>query len=531
MPASNFARGGRTFNDYDKPVAIEDMTRAQRVIAFIEEYCRAPEGTHVGKQLVLEDFQKEFIYDIYDNVVPTAIALLSIARKNGKTALIAGLLLAHTCGPEAVLNSQIISGAQSREQAAIVFKLAHKMIMLEPRLQDVTHIVPSSKQIFGTELNVEYRALSADATTAHGLSPRLAILDESGQVKGPTNDFVDAITTAQGAYDDALLIGISTQAPSDADLLSVMIDDALRSPQKDTVCHLYAAPADCELMDEEAMRMANPALGKFRSIADLKRQLLKAVRIPSEESKARNLLLNQRVSRETLYVGASIWKENNKVPDLNVLRNATTVAMGLDLSGRHDLTAAIVAACDEHGDVHTLPYVFCPSEDIEERARRDKAPYDLWVKEGHLIPIGGRVMDYDQIVRYLKKDLAEKEIEITHIEYDKWRMDIFKKCCEDESAFGWAEFHGVGQGYRDQSPRLESFSSLLLNNRVRHGNHPLLNMAAANAIAVADPTGSIKLDKRKSTQRIDPMIGLTQAAFRVTEGDEGDDFDPDVLIG
>lgn len=142
------------------------MTRGERVIAFIERYCMVPEGRHVGKPLRLLAFQKRFILDTYDNPAGTSRAYLSIGRKNGKTALIACLLLAHIVGPEAVLNSQIISGAKSREQAALVFKLAQKMIYLSPELKRLTHITPSQKQITGLRMNVEYRAISAEAGTA-----------------------------------------------------------------------------------------------------------------------------------------------------------------------------------------------------------------------------------------------------------------------------------------------------------------------------------------------------------------------------
>ena len=83
------------------------MSRGEKVIAFIERYCRVPEGAKVGKHLVLEPFQKQFLLAVYDNPDNTKEAILSIARKNGKTALIAGIVLAHVCGPEAKLNSQV----------------------------------------------------------------------------------------------------------------------------------------------------------------------------------------------------------------------------------------------------------------------------------------------------------------------------------------------------------------------------------------------------------------------------------------
>ena len=94
------------------------MTRAARVIAFIERYCVTPDGAQVGQPLVLAEFQKDFIRDVYDNPAGTRRAILSVSRKNGKSGLIAGLLLAHLVGPEAKQNSQIVSGAMSRDGGA-----------------------------------------------------------------------------------------------------------------------------------------------------------------------------------------------------------------------------------------------------------------------------------------------------------------------------------------------------------------------------------------------------------------------------
>ncbi|MGR0260959.1 terminase large subunit, partial [Klebsiella pneumoniae] len=80
------------------------MTRGERVIAFIERYIIVPEGARLGQPLRLDDFQKRFLRAVYDNPQGTDKAYLSIARKNGKTGLIAGLLLAHLVGSEAVQN-------------------------------------------------------------------------------------------------------------------------------------------------------------------------------------------------------------------------------------------------------------------------------------------------------------------------------------------------------------------------------------------------------------------------------------------
>ncbi|NCC53777.1 MAG: terminase large subunit, partial [Spartobacteria bacterium] len=215
------------------------MTRAERNMCFIERCCIVPEGKFVGKPLVLADFQQAFFYSVYDNPAGTQMAMLSIGRKNSKTATIATVVVLHLAGPEADLNSEVASGARSRDQAALVFRYARKMIQLNPKLSDVVRIVPSGKRLYGLALNTEYQALSADATTNIGGSPKVAILDEVGQVRGPRDDFVDAITTAQGAHDNPLLFVISTQAPTDADMLSVWIDDAIKPKDPHIVCHMY----------------------------------------------------------------------------------------------------------------------------------------------------------------------------------------------------------------------------------------------------------------------------------------------------
>jgi phage terminase large subunit-like protein len=501
-----------------KAKAKKEVTRGERVIAFIETYCRIPEGSKVGQPMKLIPFQRQFILDIYDNpTAKTRRAYLSIARKNGKTALIACILLAHIVGPEAVQNSQIVSGAMSRDQAALVFELASKMIMLDNDLKRFTKIIPSSKKIYGLPMNVEYKALAADSTTAHGLSPVLAILDEVGQIVGPTSPFVEAITTSQGAHSQPLLIAISTSSASDSDMFSMWIDAAKRETLPGVVCHEYKADEDCDMMDEAQWVKANPALGIFRSKEDMRIQMTQAKNLPALESSARNLMLNQRVSQETLFMSPLVWKRNNAKPEIEVFRNFP-VSVGLDLSARNDLTAAIFAAMDDAGEVHILPYVFCPTRGIEERSRRDRAPYATWVKNGNMMPLGGETMDYEQISRYLRNECDRLQIAPTTVEFDRWRIEDFKKTAEQNGFAQFATWNPVGQGYQSFSPRCEAFMSLALEGRLRHGGHPLLNMAAQNAIAVKDAAGSVKLDKSKSTQRIDPLVAAVMAVYAVSEG-------------
>ncbi len=478
------------------------MTRAARIIEFIERYCVTPEGAHVGQPLVLAEFQKQFLRDVYDNPAGTRRAILSIARKNGKSGLIAGLLLAHLVGPEAKQNAQIVSGAMSRDQAALVFNLACKMVQQSPKLSPLVRIVPSGKRLIGLPMNVEFRALAADGKTAHGLSPVLAILDEIGQVRGPQSDFIDAITTSQGAHENPLLIAISTQAASDADLFSTWIDDARASADPRIVCHVYEAPAGCELLDTEAWRAANPALGLFRSEDDLREQLSQAQRMPSAENSARQLLLNQRVSTDAPFISPDVWKANCA----NLRSFDGPVFAGLDLSARTDLTALVIVG--QVDDVwHVQAHFWTPEQGLADRARRDRAPYDVWHRQGFLRTTPGATVDYEHVAADMLEILADMDVQA--IAYDRWRIDLMRKELDklgaDLPLIEW------GQGYKDMAPALDALEAELLNGRIAHGGNPLLTWCAANAVVTKDPTGARKLDKAKATGRIDGLQALAMA--------------------
>jgi len=490
---------------------------------FIEHYCKTPEGAHVGDPIRLAPFQEAFIYAVYDNKHITKTGILSIARKNGKSALIAGMLLAHIAGTEAQQNSQIIAAALSKEQAGLIYKLASKMVIQSPEIQKLVRLVPSIKTIVGLKKNVEFKAIAKDSSggSTMGLSPALILLDESGQIIGSgTDPFISALETSQGAHELPLFITISTQSASDADYLSVLIDDAIRSKDKHTVCHVYEADPDCELLDKKQWLRANPALDLFRSKKDLSTQLQKASRLPTMESTSRNLLLNQRTATEALFLSASVWKRNSGEIDLGVFRN-NRVSAGLDLSARNDLTACVLSAKDPDGMVHVLPFVFCPTRGIEDRSKRDRAPYAAWCRDGYMIPLGGETVDYDQVCAYLKGELDDLGIDIDTIEFDRWNIDNFQSAAARVGVFGMTEFVPVGQGFKDFSPRCNCLLNNMLEGKIRHGGHPLLTMAASNAIAVSDPSGNIKLDKSKSTTRIDPMVAMVMSVYPRLDGDEG----------
>jgi phage terminase large subunit-like protein len=343
----------------------------------------------------------------------------------------------------------------------------------------------------------------------------LVLIDEIGQVRGPQSDFVDALTTSQGAHAEPLLIAISTQASNDADLFSQWLDDAARSKDPRIVSHVYAAPEGADLLDESAWAAANPALGLFRSEDDLREQLTQAQRMPSMENSARNLLLNQRISTVSPFISPSVWQfcAGAVLPF-----GDAPVWAGLDLSGKTDLTALVLIG-KVAGVWQVVPHFWTPEQGLRDRAARDRAPYDVWHRQGYLHSTPGATIDYE----FVAVDLAAilSGLNVQAVAFDRWRIDLLKK--ELDKIGCDVPLVPMGQGFKDQSICLDALEAELLNARINHGGHPVLTMCAANAILQRDPAGGRKLDKGRATGRIDGLAAMANAFGAAAQAIEAED--------
>ena len=469
-----------------------EPSAADLVCDFIETHLIIPEGRHVGQPVRLRPWQRKIIGGIYEPDVRRVI--ISLARKNGKTAIVAMLVLAHLIGPRALRNAQIYSAAQSRDQAAIVFKLAAKMVRMSPILSKPENVVvrDSAKELYSPLTGVFYKALSADATTAYGLSPVLAIHDELGQVTGPRSELYDALETAMGAQEAPLSIIISTQAPTDADLLSRLIDRAKTEGNPRTRLFLYTSEADDDPWDEATWHKANPALGDFLSLKEMEDQAEEARALPAQEAAFRNLNLNQRISPEGHFISPAVWALNSGEPDLSAFERCP-VYVGVDLSATQDLTAVIALAIDEEGVRHLRAWFFLPGEGLKQRAERDRVEYDVWAANGFLTPIpDSKTIDEDFIAKQLAPVLSRMDIRA--VAYDRWQFESLRKAF---ARVGYEPpfLEDFGQGFKTMTPALKALETVLLDGRARHGNHPVLTMCAANVRTVPDDAGNRKPDE------------------------------------
>lgn len=501
----------------------KELTRAERNMRFVEKYLKAPGGSYSGKPIRLAPFQENFFYSVFDNPVHTRTAILSKARKNAKTATIAMIVICFLLGPEAVKDAIITSGARSQKQAGMIFRMARNMLESSPELRSLVRIVPSSKEIRYPLLKTYYTALSAEGKTAHGDGPLVAILDEAGQVRGDYDAFFEAIITSQGAWEKPLLIIISTQAATDADWLSKQIDDAIDSQDPRIVCHLYTAPEDCEMDDESAWRMANPAYDYFFPKQELIDSSIKAMRMPSFENTFRNLHLNQRIEADSPFVSKATWQQNGAEPDK---KGRKKVFGGLDLSAVADLTALVFVT--EDGDV--LCQFWLPAEGISEKSRTDRVPYDVWVKQGFIETTPGKSIEYEYIAYELKRVFDEYDVQ--QINFDRFAMKFLlpwlKKAGLSDKQI--EKFKEMGQGFVSMGIAVRELESKLLQGALKHGNHPVLAMCAGNAKVEMDATGNRKFTKKKSTGRIDGLVALAMAVEALARYEESKPSEPTLFF-
>ncbi len=499
------------------------LTRAERVIRFMESL-PVTSGQLAGTRFRLRPFQRRIIGRLYKTgrrgrrVVRTGV--LSLARKNGKTDLAARLALCHIAGPEAEERGEVYSAANDRFQAGRTFSEICAIITRTPWLAARVSIRRHSKELEDLEIGggtgTVYAALSADVGTKHGLSPSFVVYDEYGQATSP--DLFNVLDSAMGARAEPLMLVISTQAARDEAPLSQLIDYGLRVERGEVddpsfYLALFTAPPEADPWDRKTWKLANPALGDFRSLEDVERMALQAQRMPSNAASFRNLILNQRVDTVAQFLSAAVWKPCDGAVDAEHLKGRRCFG-GLDLSASRDLTALVLVFEDDDGSYDALPFFWLPEDGLREREDTDRVPYVRWRDEGYLLTCPGKTIDPEIVAARIAELHGEYDIEA--LAYDRWRIEDLRRKLDAIGSDVPLTPHG--QGFKDMSPSIDAMERIVFEAKLRHGGHPLLTWCASNAKTSTDPAGNRKLDKQKSTGRIDGLVALTMALGRAASG-------------
>ena len=203
------------------------------------------------------------------------------------------------------------------------------------------------------------------------------------------------------------------------------------------------------------------------------------------------------------------WDACNVAVDPDALKGRTCYA-GLDLASTIDVTALVLVFPPEEEDekYQVLPFFLLPEETLPQRVRRDAVPYDIWRQQGLLHVTEGNVTHYGFIEKTIEK-LGE-QYHIREIAFDRWNATQMGQNLSD---MGFTVFP-FGQGFRDMSPPTKELMRLVLSRQIAHGGHPVLRWMADNIVVETDPAENLKVNKAKSSEKIDGIVALIMALGR-----------------
>jgi phage terminase large subunit-like protein len=483
------------------------LSRAERVIAFIESLT-ITSGAHAGRPFKLRPWQKEIVRAWYstgpDGKRLVRSGLLSIARKNGKSSLLAAIATAHIVGPEVEPRGQVVSLAADRAQAALIFDEIVAFVLANPAYADRVNVIRHSKELEDLVTGTKFRALSSDAARAHGLSPSLTIVDELAQWgTGRGRSLYEAVVTATGARAEPLTIVISTQTSDENNLMSELVDygkqvnaGAIEDPTFSA--HIFDVPMDADIWDESVWPLANPALGDFRSLPEMRAFAKRARKMPSLQAMFQAYYLNQRVQAEVAWLPVAEWDACKKESPSGDSFSGRRAWIGLDLSANTDLTALSIVLPTDAGYVVKVEY-FMPADYVDERAAQDRVPYRVWVEQGWITATPGNSTDYSYVAKRLRELMSEFDVQ--QIGADPWNARQLVLQLQQDGL----PIVEVQQSMKNLSHATKELERLVLGRRLAHDGNPVLRWNVTNAIAERDANENVRLSKRRSTARIDGL--------------------------
>lgn len=522
-----------------------DESAADKAAAFFPTHLRLTEGEWAGRPFVLEAWQEDdivrpiFGWKRADGTRRYRRCFVWVPRKNGKTELAAGIALLMLLG-DAEPGGQVFSIASEKDQAAIVFNKAANMVARSAMLSSLLETLRES--IYCPQLNASMRPLSGKPGGKHGLNGSGLIGDEihewangdlytfvhdSGASRRQPLEFLISTAGQNGTHGEE--VWKECQA-----ILAGDVDDP------ETLVIVYAATADDDWTDPATWRKANPNFGVTVKEDAFLAEYNRARQLPRHENDFRRYRLNQWTDQAVRWLpidavddegrrfgwdhckGALPWRDDGKLPWESAfelrLRHRLCYG-GLDLSSTNDLSALIWWFPPD--EEIPLPVMVCrffkPADLIKAHAKRDRLPYEQWVREGAIIATPGNVVDYTFIQEQIFRDAERYRIAHTGnwkreeheggLAIDRWNATQTAVELEQEGV----PVVLFGQGFASMSAPAKELERLVMANGFDHGGHPVLKRHAQAVAIQTDPAGNIKPAKDKSSQRIDGIVGGVMA--------------------
>ena len=500
--------------DMDNPGKYRfDEAKANRPIEFIERFCKHSKGEWAGQPVRLELFQKAFISALFGFVdSETGLrkyreAFFMVARKNGKSTMLAGIAL-YLLLADGEAGAEIYSVATKKDQAKIVFDEVCHMVSQSPYLRK--HIKKRKTDLYFSAAMSKIQALGKNSDTLDGLNGSGIIIDELHGIKD--RNLYEVMKQSQSARRQPLLVMITTAGTVRECIFDDMyeyackvVDGVINDPTFLPI--IYELDAKAEWTNPAAWFKANPGLGRIKKLEDLVAKVERAKQSPKDLS---GILCKDFNIRETRY---NAWLDfdsinNEETFSLEDFRGAYAIG-GADLSLTTDLTCATVLMM--HPETHKR-YVhqmyWLPEENFTQRVEQEKIPYDKWLEAGLVRLCKGNTINYSDVTAWFLEIVKEHGITPLWVYYDSWSARYW---VEEMEGYGFPMERCI-QGAKTLSLPMQNLGADLQAKKVNYNNNPILKWCLTNTGMQEDRNGNIVPVKNSSAKRrIDGTASLLDA--------------------
>lgn len=509
-----------------------DGRRAQRVIRFFL-FLRHVDGEFVGQPVVLQPWQQFVLAMVFgwrriDNGYRRfRTVYLSVARKNGKSTMIGGVGL-YLLDADNEPSARVYAVATKKDQALEIWEGALKLMQKSPALKKrIRHYKHKTSLVVESTMS-KFVPLGRDSSTMDGLNVHGWLVDELHAHR--TRDMWDIGRGGTGTRRQPLTIAITTRGVN-ARGICYSIDSYVCSLLDGTAHNdaffgvIYTLDEGDDWENENVWVKANPGLGVNVSLTDMQDKAREATAMPEALSTFLTKHCNLWTQSENRWVNITKWKDG-AVPVDPVALLGRPCYGALDLSSNLDITAfVLVFPPQEDGDLWiVLPHFWIPADNIQDRVKRDRVEYDVWVRAGFLHATPGDTIDHAYVLAEIER--LHTLYDIREIAFDRWGASQVVLRLQGMGL----EVVEHGQGFAGMAPAMRELERLIWGGMMAHGGHPVLTWMAGNLVVARDPAGNLKPDRDKSREKIDGMVALAMAVGRAVrhgaaEADAGSVYD------
>lgn len=505
----------RLVSDIDSPAGgyIFDESRANKPIAFIEQFCKHSKGEWAGKPVKLELFQKAYIAALFGFVsVETGLrkyreTMFMVGRKNGKSTMLAGIAL-YMMTADNEPGAEIYSTATKKDQARIIFDETHNMVKQSP---DITKYIRKRKTDLYFPLTMsKFQPLGKNSDTLDGLNAHCVIMDELHSVKD--RNLYEVMKQSQSARRQPLLIMITTAGTVREcifdDIYSYACSIVDGTFTDDTFLPIiYELDDREEWTDPKAWEKANPGLGSIKKVDDLINKVDRAKNNPKDLS---GILVKDFNIRDTVNTAWLSFDDINNEKTFDIARFKNCYAIGgADLSITTDLTCATLLMMDKDTQERFITQMYwIPRDSFEQRVQVEKIPYDKWYERGLIRLCNGNSINYGDVTAWFLEMVNEKGITPAWIYYDSYSA---KYWVEEMEGHGFNMVRCI-QGAKTLSLPMQMMGQDLKAKKINYNNSPILKWCLTNTGIQTDRNGNIVPIKAQSAKmRIDGTASMLDA--------------------